>query len=55
MVGLRSPTVRNWNMSLQALELWPADTWPDGARPLIAAVADGDPDEDVRARARRLL
>lgn len=28
---------------------------PDGARPLIAAVADGDPDEDVRARARRLL
>ena len=55
MVGLRSPTVRNRNMSLQALEFWPADTWPDGAGPLIAAVADGDPDEDVRARARSLL
>ncbi len=55
MVGLQSPVVRSRNMSLQALELWPVDAWPDGARKLLEAVAGGDPDEDVRARARRLL
>ena len=55
MVGLRSPTVRNRNISLHALDLWPADAWPDGARSLIAAIADDDPDEDVCARAQQLL
>jgi hypothetical protein len=53
-VGLRSPEIRSRNMSLRALELWPAEAWPDGAEALVTAIADGDPDEDVRARAREL-
>ena len=55
MVGLRSPTVRNRNISLQALGHWPAHAWPDGARTLLTAMAGGDPDEQVRDRAQQLL
>ena len=55
MVGLQSPVVRSRNMSLQALERWPRDAWPDEARTLLTAVADADPDEQVRAKAQQLL
>ena len=55
MVGLKSPVIGSRNVSLRALERWPAEVWPDGARTLVAAVADNDPDESVRATAQCLL
>jgi hypothetical protein len=54
MIGLQSPLIRSRNMSLRALELWPVEVWPEGARALVASVADGDPSESVRAQARDL-
>jgi hypothetical protein len=54
LVGLQSPLTRSRTMSLGALEQWPVEVWPEGARALVAAVADGDPSEPVRAQARDL-
>jgi hypothetical protein len=54
MVGLRSPVIRSRNMSLRALSVWPLEVWPDGAKALVATIADGDPSEDVRTLAREL-
>jgi hypothetical protein len=54
MIGLQSPLIRNRNISLRTLEQWPVEVWPDGARALVASVADGDPDEDIRAQANEL-
>jgi len=54
MIGLQSPLIRSRNMSLRALEQWPVEVWPEGARALVASVADCDPSESVRAQARDL-
>lgn len=54
MIGLQSPVTSSRNMSLIALEQWPVEVWPEGARALVASVADGDPSEPVRALAREL-
>jgi hypothetical protein len=54
MIGLQSPLIRSRHMSLRALEQWPVEVWPEGARALVASVAEGDPDEDIRAQAIEL-
>lgn len=54
LVGLGSAVVRNRNMALQALQVWPTDRWPDGVRPLLAAIAADDDHESTRAQAAEL-
>jgi hypothetical protein len=55
LVGLRSPVVRNRNMSLNILKEWSPATWPAGARELAEDLAKGDPDEKVRGFAAEVL
>jgi hypothetical protein len=53
--ALRSPVVRNRHFALKALSGWPADLVTEEVRAAVADVAGHDPDEDVRADARRVL
>jgi hypothetical protein len=54
-LGLMSPTIRNRNMALAALQEWPLPTWPDDALDRLRGVASDDPDERVRQLAAELL
>lgn len=54
LAGLASPVTRNRNMSLDALEAWPRDQWPDGASAAVAEVARTDPNAKTRALAARI-
>ncbi len=55
LVGLQSPMTHNRNMALNALEVWPPQTWPPAARASVVHVASVDPNERIRARSRQLL
>lgn len=54
IVGLRSPVTRNRNMALNALKMWPAETWPSDAQSLINHLASSDPNEQTRGLAREV-
>jgi hypothetical protein len=47
--GLQSPTVRNRNMSVQALSTWPRTTWPADAEQLLRDAIAAEPDDRTRA------
>jgi hypothetical protein len=55
LVGLRSPVVRNRNMSLNCLQQWPREQWPDGAIELARRLAESDPNEQAREFAAEVL
>ena len=55
LVGLKSPVVRNRNMSLNILKAWSPAMWPVGARELAEDLAKGDPNEKVRMFAAEVL
>jgi hypothetical protein len=47
--GLQSPTVRNRNMAVQALQSWERNTWPAEAEPLLTHAMELEPMDDTRA------
>ena len=53
--GLQSPTIRNRNMAMRALDGWTQENWPDGAREAIQNARDNEPDSDVRESLEKLL
>ena len=53
--ALQSPVVRNRHFALRCLSRWPAELLTDEHREAVAKVAEGDPDEEVRIDARRVL
>jgi hypothetical protein len=55
MVGLRSPVVRNRNMAMMALQHWPENEWPEGARALVEELSRRDPNEKAREFAHEVL
>jgi hypothetical protein len=55
LAALRSPVIRNRNMTLNALRSWPRDRWPDGVEGLVRQVAASDPDPRVREHAAEVL
>jgi hypothetical protein len=55
IIGLQSPVTRNRNMALNALQEWPAESWPLEARGLIEVAATADPNEQTRELAGRVL
>lgn len=55
LLGLKSPVVRNRNMSLNVLKEWPPSAWPSGARQLAEQLAQGDPNEKTREFAAKVL
>jgi hypothetical protein len=55
VVGLQSPLTRNRYMALNALQRWPAESWPPEARGLAEAAAAADPDDTTRELAGAVL
>ena len=55
LVGLRSPAVRNRNMSLNILKSWWPSAWPAGVRDLAEGLAQADPNERTREFAAEVL
>jgi len=55
LVGLNSPVVRNRNMALNALKVWPRSDWPAGAPAAIEEVARSDPYDKTRELAVEIL
>jgi hypothetical protein len=53
--GLQSPTIRNRNMALRALDGWTQENWPDGAREAIQNARNIEPDSDLRESLEKLL
>ncbi|MGE4424704.1 MAG: hypothetical protein AB7D39_20550 [Pseudodesulfovibrio sp.] len=53
--ALKSPVVRNRNMSIRALERWGREQWPEGAVSEIERALAIEPEEKVKARLRALL
>ncbi len=53
-VGLRSPSTRNRNAALNALEAWGAANWNDQHRRHLQALGASDPNDKVRERAAAL-
>ena len=53
--GLRSPVVRNRNMSIAALAAWGHDLWDNYLRDALEAAAKVEPEEDVRDRMEMAL
>jgi len=53
--GLRSPSIRNRNMSLKALSGWGRDKWPEGMLGRLEAARAAEPNEDVRKRIEDVL
>jgi len=53
--GLQSPTIRNRNMAIRALDGWTQKNWPDGAREAIRNARNNEPDSDLRESLEKLL
>lgn len=53
--ALGNPTVRNRNMAVHALAEWPRDAVSADMVAAVGAMADAEPDEELRNRARTLL
>lgn len=53
--GLRSPVVRNRNMSINALSEWGKDKWPETAEATLKQAISIEPKEDVRKRMLNVL
>jgi hypothetical protein len=53
--GLRSPVIRNRSCALGVLTSWSRSSWPDSAPALINALAQHDPDPELRAYAAEVL
>ncbi|HKE58984.1 MAG TPA: hypothetical protein VKB46_19875, partial [Pyrinomonadaceae bacterium] len=47
--GLQSPTVRNRNMAVQALQAWDRTAWPTEAESLLTSAIEVEPKDDTRA------
>jgi hypothetical protein len=54
-VGLRSPVVRNRNMSIKALSKWGQENWPDGIVPFLEEMKLVEPEDDVKKSIETLL
>ncbi len=54
-VGLRSPVVRNRNMSLKALSNWGQKNWPDDIVPFLEEAKLIETDDDVKKSINKLL
>jgi len=55
VAGLRSRVIPNRNMALRALAGWGSDRWSVEIREAIEAAARIEPDDDVKARFKRVL
>jgi hypothetical protein len=53
--GLRSPTIRNRNMAVRALDGWTQENWPDGAREAIQNARNNEPDSNLSESLEKLL
>lgn len=53
--GLRSPVVRNRNMSVSALSAWGQEQWNDTLRAALEAAVKIEPIDDVRERMEKTL
>jgi hypothetical protein len=53
--ALASPVIRNRNMSINALEKWGRERWPEEAVSVIEKAARIEPEEEVKARLQALL
>lgn len=53
--GLGSPVIRNRNMAIQALTVWPFESWTDNMKVFIKRAHDIDPDSKVQQRLQHLL
>jgi hypothetical protein len=55
LVGLRSPVIRNRNMSLNVLKKWPQDSWPKDAVEMLKETATNEPNQRTRELALEIL
>ncbi|TVQ84160.1 MAG: hypothetical protein EA357_03615 [Micavibrio sp.] len=53
--GLRSPVIRNRNMSLMALSNWGRENWPDDAENILQEALKNEPDGDVKVTIQKVL
>jgi hypothetical protein len=53
--GLQSPTVRNRNMAVQALQAWDRTTWPAEAEPLLKRALEAEPMDQTRELMAQVL
>jgi hypothetical protein len=53
--GLKSPVVRNRNMTVAALAAWSREGWPGRLERALEQAAGCEPNEDVRERMRKVL
>ena len=53
--GMESPVIRNRNMAIRALAVWPRAKWPKEAEADVRKCAGDEPDEIVRAEFKKLL
>ena len=53
--SFQSPVIRNRNMSLQALEAWGKEQWPDDAGKILNEAYIAEPDEDVKESIRKVI
>jgi hypothetical protein len=53
--GLRSPAVRNRNMAINALAVWPRELWPVEATALVLKAHELEPNDNVKRRLHNLL
>jgi hypothetical protein len=54
-VGLHSPAVRSRNLALRALDRWDGALWPPDARAELRALAEREPEPELRRYVERLL
>lgn len=53
--GLRSPVIRNRNMAIHALAVWPRDSWSSEITSTVQEVRDLEPRDDVKRRLDNLF
>jgi hypothetical protein len=53
--GMRSPVTRNRNMAINALAVWPRESWPPEATTLVLKAHELEPNEGVKRRLKNLL
>ena len=53
--GLASPVVRNRNLAMRALAVWPKGAWPEDAEPVVQKAMAEEPDEAIRENLRKVL
>jgi hypothetical protein len=53
--GVRSPVVRNRNMAINALAVWPRESWPPDAAALVLKAHELEPNDSTKRRLLNLL